>query len=69
MKLNYHFFHILAFLSDEELAVVHKLRELSEQHRAQLIVKDKEVLEKSNELEKVLIVVQHLLNCYNALDK
>lgn len=42
-----------AFLSDEELAVVRKLKELTEQHRAQLIIKDKELLEKSNELEKV----------------
>lgn len=45
---------ILAFLSDEELAVVQKLKELTEQHRAQLIVKDKELLEKSNEIEKVI---------------
>lgn len=47
----------LAFLSDEELAVVQKLKELTEQHRAQLIVKDKELLEKNNELEKVNILV------------
>ncbi|GFW32852.1 RILP-like protein homolog [Trichonephila clavipes] len=42
-----------AFLSDEELVVVQKLKELTEQHRGQLIQKDKELLEKTNESEKL----------------
>ncbi|CAL1273624.1 unnamed protein product [Larinioides sclopetarius] len=48
------------FLSDEELVVVQKLKELTEQHRGQLILKDKELLEKSNELEKMQLELDRL---------
>ncbi|GFR03973.1 RILP-like protein homolog [Trichonephila clavata] len=50
-----------AFLSDEELVVVQKLKELTEQHRGQLIQKDKELLEKTNELDKMQLEVDRLL--------
>ncbi|GIY91245.1 RILP-like protein homolog [Caerostris darwini] len=49
-----------AFLSDEELLVVQKLKELTEQHRKQLILKDKELLEKSNEIEKMQLELDRL---------
>ncbi|KAG8199175.1 hypothetical protein JTE90_016006 [Oedothorax gibbosus] len=49
-----------AFLSDEDLLVVQKLKALTEQHRCQLIVKDKELLEKGNEIEKVQLEVERL---------
>ncbi|KAF8784399.1 RILP-like protein like protein [Argiope bruennichi] len=48
------------YLSDEELVVVQKLKELTEQHRGQLILKDKELLEKSNELEKMQLELDRL---------
>lgn len=53
--LKYIIFVCTAFLSDEDLLVVQKLKELTEQHRCQLIIKDKELLEKANEIEKVNI--------------
>ncbi|XP_015931230.1 RILP-like protein homolog isoform X2 [Parasteatoda tepidariorum] len=55
------------FMSDEELVVVQKLKELAEQHRAQLISKDKELLERSNELEKVQLDHEKLTKVYKEL--
>ncbi|XP_054721907.1 RILP-like protein homolog [Uloborus diversus] len=50
-----------AFLSDEDLDVVKKLKECAEQQRTQLLIKDKELLEKTNEVDKLQLENERLI--------